>query len=117
MRHRFQLKPKNFPVTVQVKPHCMAVEQELKCSMTQLLINSNDVTTGHKLQGTSRDVFIIFSWPTGGLFKHWDYVVLSRVRTRAGLYCFQGIGMNKSSKPSPELPIFFDRTKEKKYIL
>ena len=61
----------------------------------------------------SKDVVIISSWPTGGLFKNWKYVVLSRMRTRDGLYLFEGIDMNKSFKPSPGLSMFFDRTKEK----
>ena len=69
MKHRFQLTPKNFPGTVQAKPNCMAVQQEFKCSMTQLQINSKDVTTGHKLQGISKYLVLISSLPTGGLFK------------------------------------------------
>ena len=113
MKHRFRLKPQNFYVTVRAKPHCMAVEQEFRCNMTQLPINSNDATTGHKLQGMSKDVVIISSWPTGGLFKNWEYVVLSRVRTRNGLYLFEEIDMTKSFKPSPELAFFFDRARGK----
>ena len=112
-KHRFQLKPQNFYVTIRAKPHCMANEQEFRCNMTQLPINSNDATTGHKLQGMSKDVIIISSWPTGGLFKNWEYVVLSRVRTRNGLYLFDAIDMNKSFEPSPELAIFFDWAREK----
>ena len=60
----------------------------------------------------SKDVVIITSWPTGGLFKNWEYVVLSRVRTRNGLYLFEEIDMTKSFKPSPELALFFDRARE-----
>ena len=61
----------------------------------------------------SKDVVIISSCPTGGLFKNWEYVVLSRVRMRDGLYLFEGIDVNKSFKPSPELSMFFDRSEEK----
>ncbi len=56
---------------------------------------------------------IISAWPTGELFKNWEYVVLSRVRTRNGLYLFKEIDMNKSFKPSPGLALFFDRAREK----
>ena len=111
--HRFQLKPQKYNVTVKAKPHPMAVKQEFRCNMTQLPINSNDATTGHKLQGMSKDVVIITSWPTGGAFKNWEYVVLSRVRTRNGLYLFEKIDMTKSFKPSPELALFFDCAREK----
>ena len=87
----------------------MAAEQEFKCNMTQLPINSNDTTTGHTFQGMSKDVDIISSWPAGGLFQKLEYVVLSRVRARDALYIFGGIDMSKSLKPSPELSKFFDK--------
>ena len=60
--------------------------------MIQIPANSTDATTGHKLQGMSKDVIVVTSWPTGGLaamFKNWECVVLSRVRTLSGLYLFQ----------------------------
>ena len=47
------------------------------------------------------------------LFTNWEYVVLSRVRTRKGLYLFQEIDMNKSFKPSPELSMFLEIAREK----
>ena len=86
LKHQFQLTAKHFSVTVQAKHHCMAVKQEIKYSMTQLPINLKNATTGYNLQGTRKDVVMILSWPTGGLFKKWDLFVLSRVRTRDGLY-------------------------------
>ena len=52
-------------------------------SMTQLPINMNDATTGHKLQGMSKDKLIVVSW---SLIPNWIYVVLSRVRTLNGLF-------------------------------
>ena len=44
-------------------------EPEFKCKMNQLLINCNDPTTGHKLQGISKDDIIITSWLGGIVFK------------------------------------------------
>jgi hypothetical protein len=35
--------------------------------MKQIPANNNDATTGHKLQGMSKDVMVISSWPTRGL--------------------------------------------------
>jgi hypothetical protein len=112
-KHRFKLEPQQYSTTVHVKPHPMAPETELRCKMLQLPINVNDATTGHKLQGMSKDVVIITSWPTGGLFKNWEYVVLSRVRTRQGLYLFRAIDLQKSFKPSDELALFLKRAKTK----
>ena len=72
-KHRFTLSPQHYSTLVRVKAHPMAPETEFRCKMTQLPINVNDATTGHKLQGMSKDIVIITSWPTGGLFKNWEY--------------------------------------------
>jgi hypothetical protein len=69
--------------------------------MRQIPANTNDATTGHKLQVMSKDVIIVTSWPTG--FKNWEYVVLSRACTLSGLYLVKPFNMNKSSKPSIQL--------------
>jgi hypothetical protein len=74
--------------------------------MEQIPANSNDAITGHKLQGMSKDVIVVTSWPTGGLaavFKNWEYIVLSRVCILSGLYLVEPIGMEKLFKPSSEL--------------
>jgi hypothetical protein len=80
--------------------------------MKQIPANSNDATMGHKLQGTSKDVIVITSWPTGGLaamLKNWEYVVLSQVRTLSGLYLVAwlgnpfGIPQNSAINPIPDL--------------
>lgn len=49
----------------------------------QFPIISNSVTTGHKLQGCTVDDILVNDWKYQ---KNWPYVVLSRVRTMAGLY-------------------------------
>ena len=66
--------------------------------MIQIPANINDATPGHKLQGMSKDVIVVSSWPTGGLatmFKNWENVVLSCVRTLSGLYLVEPIVMDK----------------------
>jgi hypothetical protein len=59
--------------------------EELKaaCIGTQFPLVSNSCTTGHKLQGCSCDGLLVNEWHYGG---NWVYVVLSRVRTRKGLW-------------------------------
>ena len=62
--------------------------------MIQIPTYINDVTTIHKLQGMSKDVIVVSSWPAGGLatmFKNWEYVVLSHVRTLSGLPYWSGL--------------------------
>ena len=116
---RFKMKPEKFSPTVSVKSHPRAPASiNFTCRMTQFPINLNDATTGHKLQGMSKDVVIITSWPRGGLFKNWEYVVLSRVRTLDGLYLFEPIDLEKSFKPSPEFQryMLIAKTEEKKLL-
>ena len=67
---KFNLEPENFSPEVNVKHFQTSFKkQAMRCKMTQIPANSNDGTTGHKLQGMSKDVIIVTSWPTGGLSK------------------------------------------------
>ncbi len=83
-----------------------------RCKMKQIPANSNHATTGHKLQGMSKDAIIVSSWPTGSLaamFKNWEYVILSCVRTLSGLYLAKPIDMDKSFELSPQLTSYMDK--------
>ena len=51
-------------------------------NMTQLPINMNNATTGHKLQGMSKDKLIVESW---SFILNWIYVVIPFVRILKGL--------------------------------
>ncbi len=92
---------------ISVKPYSTSSKKMIFfCKMKQIPANSNDATMGHKLQGMSKDVIVVMSWPTWGLaamFKNWEYVVLSRVRTLSGLYLVEPIDKEKLFKPSSEL--------------
>ncbi len=84
--------------------------------MNQIPANSNDGTTGHKLQGMLKDVIIVSSWPTGALskiFKNWEYVVLSHVRKLSGLYLVDSIDMEKWFNPSSQLRSYIGKIKQK----
>ena len=77
----FKLEPEQFTPEVTVKHyHASSKKIVFRCKMMQIPANSNDATTGHKLQGMSKDAIIVSSWPTGSLaamFKNWEYVGLS----------------------------------------
>ena len=79
--------------------------------MTQLPVNCNIATTGHKLQGMSKDALIVNSWDYG--FEHWVYVVLSRVRTRSGLFLNKKLDLKKKFRVPEKLLKFEERMKEK----
>jgi hypothetical protein len=113
----FNLEPEQFSPEVNVRHHHTSTrKQKLCCKMNQIPANPNDATTGHKLQGTSKDITIVSSWPTGGLsllFKNWEYVVLSRVHTLSGLYLVEPIDMDKSFNPSLQLRSYMERAMRK----
>jgi hypothetical protein len=71
--------------------------------MKQIPANTNDATTGHKLQGMSKDVIIVASWPTASMFRNCECVVLSCVRTLSALYLVKSIDIDKSFEPSDKL--------------
>jgi hypothetical protein len=51
------------------------------------------------------------------MFKNWEYVVLSRVQTLAGIYLVKPIDINKSFKQSDELKRYIKHAKEKETTL
>jgi hypothetical protein len=86
-----------------------------QCKMKQIPANCSDATTGHNLQGISKDAIIVSSWLTRGLagtFKNWEYVVLSCVQTLSGLYLVKPIDMDKSFQPSPQLTSYIDKIRK-----
>ena len=112
---KFKLEPEQFSPEVTVKHYHASSNIVFRCKMMQIPTNSNDATTGHKLQGMSKDAIIVSSWPTGKLsamFKNWEYVVLSRVRTLSGLYLVNPIDMDKSFQPSPQLASYMDKIRK-----
>ncbi len=114
--HRFKLEPEQFSPEVTVKHyHASSKKVVFRCNMIQIPANSNDATTGHKLQGMLKDAIIVSSWPTRSLaamFKNWEYVVLSQVRTLSGLYLVKPIDMDKSFQPSPQLASYMDKIRK-----
>jgi hypothetical protein len=67
--------------------------------LTQFPVLINYATTGHKLQGKSLDELLIAEWSK---VKNWAYVVLSRVRTLAGLFLEKAIPDDIDFKPHPD---------------
>ncbi len=51
------------------------------------------------------------------MFKNWEYVVLSRVRTLSGLYLVESIDMEKLFKPSSELKKYIENARQKEASL
>ena len=116
MDRRFNIEPSDHEVTVTVRPsRSSTLEDRYDLKMRLLPVNISTASTGHKLQGRSKDTLIITSWPNfknNYIFNNWEYVVLSRVRTLSGLYLFQPIDLDKSFAPSEELNQFITRARQ-----
>jgi hypothetical protein len=115
---RFKLEPEQCFPKISIKRYNTSSKKVgFCCKMIQIPANINDATTGHKLQGMSKDVIVVSSWPTGGLatmFKNWEYVVLSHVCILSGLYLIEPIDMEKLFKPSSELKKYIENKRRKK---
>ena len=57
------------------------------------------------------DALMVNSWSYG--FENWVYVVLSRVRTRSGLFLSKKLDLKKKFKVPEKLLNFEERMKEK----
>lgn len=111
-RRYFRLKPQQFTTTIN-----FPVTQDCKMklgnvSVTQIAVNSNIATTGHKLQGMSKDTLIVNNW--NYQCANWIYVVLSRVRTRSGLYLAKPLHMEREFNVPAGLIGFERRMREEK---
>ena len=111
--HKFKLEPESFSIKVSLKEYDTSITTKYQCKMKKNPANISDATTGHKLQGMSKDVIIVASWPTKSMFRNWEYVVLSHVQTLSGLYLIKPIDINKSFQPSDELKRYIKHAKEK----
>jgi hypothetical protein len=85
----FKLEPKKHSFTANCpKPEALRTGQskteKIKMSAILFPLISNNATTGHKLQGASKDAIYIACFTHGA--RNWPHVVLSRVRTRKGLF-------------------------------
>ena len=108
----FKLEPREFSATIK-----LPLTEDLSTTVgnakiKQVPVNSNVATTGHKLQGMSKDIIIVNSW--NYRCANWFYVVLSRVRTLAGLYLMQPLDLERSFNVPENLIRFERRLKELK---
>lgn len=59
-------------------------KETFKYQMTLFPVNINISSIGHKLQGRSKNIIIVSSWPkrkNNSCFRNWEYVILSQVQT------------------------------------
>ena len=110
----FHVRPKS--TTCQVKaplPNSFgatsATTINFKIVMTQLPLLVNNATTGHKLQGQTKRNLVISVWSKK---RNWNYVALSRVTTRAGLFLVSPLPDDVDFSISPDLTLMLDTLKQ-----
>ena len=105
----FKLEPREFSATIKLPLTGDLSTTVGNAKVKQVPVNSNVATTGHKLQGMSKDVLIVNDWNYGA---NWVYVVLSRVRTLAGLYLMKPLDLERSFNVPERLIRFEQRLKD-----
>ena len=108
---RFKLYPQEFSVNINFP---LDITNDIRisignASVTQIPVNSNIATTGHKLQGMPKDTLIVNNWDYR--CANWVYVVLSRVRTRKGLFIMRPLDTEKDFSVPQRLLDFEERMK------
>ena len=104
----FQIEPKSSAINITCK---YLGNLPIKgINMTQFGVIDNISTTGHKLQGASRDNLVINSWNYS--CPNWVYVVLSRVRKLKGLVLNVRLDETLDYRPKPELTKWEQNIKE-----
>ena len=124
LSRQFKLYPKEYRCIIKDK-NVLTMDDELfrgkglpgmakkPCcvKMHQYPINLNDATTGHKLQGMTKNTLIIRDW---SYKPGWVYTNLSRVRTFNGLFTNKFLQAKPGAvSPSRELRSFEERMKLK----
>lgn len=84
----FKIQPKKMtcivkaPIPSRVAGNTKATIN-FRIELLQLALLTNNATTGHKLQGQTKQNLVISVWSKR---RNWNYVALSRVKTRNGLH-------------------------------
>jgi hypothetical protein len=107
----FHLEPITTATTVKCSINRETPPLTFKTRMTQFPINLADAVTGHKLQGRTLDKIIITGWGFS-FMRNWEYTVLSRVKTRAGLFLLEELNPDKSYGASEQFKRFIERLKK-----
>ena len=84
----FAVKPKKFSFVANIlKPSVLRTKgderETIRMTATQIPLIINNATTGHKLQGSGVDNVFVHTW---SYTTNWVYVMLSRVKTKKGLF-------------------------------
>ena len=104
----FRLYPEVIKVDIKIKLYKSKKNMVFKNQyIKQFGVLVNNATTGHKLQGMSKDNITIVDWFYS--VKNWVYVVLSRVKTLSGLHLFKELKIEKYFKEDKKIGKAYER--------
>ena len=100
----FSVEPTNFTFKARIlKPQILRTKENdreaIQMKAQQLPILSNSATTGHKLQGSGVHNLFVHNW---SYVTNWVYVMLSRVKTQAGLFSRKKLSTDLSKYAVPD---------------
>lgn len=104
----FDLKPQTYKATAHVPLDSEGIYGKLKyvAKFFQFPLNSNDATTGHKLQGMSKDYVIVTSWNGVSKWENWPYTIISRARQLKGFFMCKPLPSSISFELPEELKAY-----------
>ena len=106
----FRMTAKHSGTSVNCRTNKNTPPLKFKTMMSQFPINLADAVTGHKLQGRTLENIIITAWGRN-CWRNWEYTVLSRVKSRKGLFLLQELDLNKSYGATQQFKDFISRLK------
>ena len=114
----FKVKPRTLTCRVKAPlPKTLAMGTKtsitFKTEMTQLNVLSNDATTGHKLQGQTKKALVISTWSNR---RNWNYVALSRVKTRDGLFLVKPLSHSHDFSVHEDLQTMLPNMRQNKQL-
>jgi len=100
----FAVKPKNFSFVANIlKPSVLRTKgderETIRMMATQIRLIINNATPGHKLQGSGVDNVFVHTW---SYKTNWVYVMLSRVKTKRGLFMRKPLSRDLSKYAVPK---------------
>lgn len=106
----FHMTAKHSGTLVKCRMNKNTPPLKFKTMMSQFPINLADAVTGHKLQGRTLEKIIITGWGLN-CWRNWEYTVLSRVKSRQGLFLLEELDLNKSYGATQQFKDFIRRLK------
>ena len=100
----FSVHSKSYSFAAKLpKPQSLSIgkneKETIRMKATQFPVLVNNATTGHKLQGSGVNNLFVNSW---SCVTNWPYVMLSRVKTRMGLFMRKKLSTNLEKYKVPQ---------------